>query len=119
MKEGAMLKRKIIGFLKTAIPVFGLIALFYIAWTTVGNFDGGSDEKAMQQLEDAVRRAAVSCYAAEGRYPGKLSYLEERYGLQLDDRFAVHYDVFASNLAPDVTVVTIPSQEEIWGLKQK
>ena len=57
-------------------------------------------------MEDALRRAAVACYAAEGIYPPDISYLEEHYGIQIDkDRFAVYYDVFASNLMPDITVI--------------
>ena len=57
-------------------------------------------------MEDTLRRAAVACYAAEGIYPPDISYLEEHYGIQIDkDRFAVYYDVFASNLMPDITVI--------------
>ena len=48
----------------------------------------------------------MACYAAEGIYPPDISYLEEHYGIQIDkDRFAVYYDVFASNLMPDITVI--------------
>ena len=57
-------------------------------------------------MEDAVRRSAVACYAAEGVYPPTLTYLEERYGLQIDTaRYTVFYDVFAENLMPDITVL--------------
>ena len=53
-----------------------------------------------------MRRAAVACYAAEGIYPPTLEYLEEHYGVQVDrERYTVVYDVFASNLMPDVTVL--------------
>jgi hypothetical protein len=57
-------------------------------------------------LEEAVRRGAVACYAAEGMYPPDLAYLETHYGLQVDrERYTVIYEVFASNLMPDVTVL--------------
>ena len=60
----------------------------------------------MQELLQTLRRAAVACYAAEGIYPPDISYLEEHYGIQIEkDRFAVYYDVFASNLMPDITVI--------------
>ena len=63
-------------------------------------------EESRQLLEDAVRRSAVACYAAEGVYPPTLTYLEERYGLQIDTaRYTVFYDVFAENLMPDITVL--------------
>ena len=58
------------------------------------------------QLEEAVRRSAVACYAAEGAYPPDVEYLEEHYGLQVDrERYAVKYEVIASNLMPDITVL--------------
>ncbi len=58
------------------------------------------------KLEDAVRRAAVACYAAEGAYPPNVEYLIEHYGLTVDEsRYIVHYDIFAENLMPDITVL--------------
>ena len=58
------------------------------------------------QLEATVRRAAVACYAAEGMYPDDISYLQEHYGVQIDEeRYTVIYDVFASNLMPDITAL--------------
>ena len=48
----------------------------------------------------------MACYAAEGIYPPDLDYLEEHYGLQIDrDRYTVFYQIFASNLMPDITVL--------------
>lgn len=62
------------------------------------------EEKAI--LEDALRRTAVACYAAEGFYPPDVAYMQEHYGLQLDtDRFTVRYVLQASNLMPDITVL--------------
>ena len=58
------------------------------------------------KLEDAVRRATVACYAAEGAYPPDVNYLIEHYGLSVDgSRYIVHYDIFAENLMPDITVL--------------
>ena len=63
-------------------------------------------EQGKTKLEDAVRRAAVACYAAEGAYPPDVDYLVEHYGLTVDEsRFIVHYDIFAENLMPDITVL--------------
>ena len=56
-------------------------------------------------LHTRVREAAINCYAAEGRYPKTLSYLETAYGLRYDkERFEVYYDAFASNVLPDIDV---------------
>ena len=58
------------------------------------------------QLEAALRRAAVACYATEGRYPPSLAYLTEHYGVQIDeDRYLVFYEVVAENWMPEITVL--------------
>lgn len=57
-------------------------------------------------LEEALRRTAVACYASEGFYPPSVAYMQEHYGLRYDDEaYVVHYQVFASNLMPDITVL--------------
>ena len=59
-----------------------------------------------QQLEQALTRAAVACYACEGVYPPDVSYLEEHYGVQIDHSlYTIKYEVIASNLMPDITVL--------------
>ena len=56
--------------------------------------------------EESIRRAAVSCYAAEGSYPQNVDYLAEHYGVQLDTRkYVVNYSVMGSNTLPYIEVV--------------
>ena len=84
------------------------VALAALLWflTAVSNLETGRRNEGRQQLEDAIRRSAVACYAAEGIYPPDLTYLEEHYGIQVDEtRYTVEYTVFASNLMPDITVL--------------
>ena len=82
-----------------------MLAIFLAAFS---NFHEGQRDEGRRQLEDAVRRATVACYAAEGIYPPSVAYLEEHYGIQIDHkRYAVMYDVFASNLMPDITVLEL------------
>lgn len=85
------------------VPAVLAVLLFTSA---LSNLQDGRISEGRQQLEDAVRRSAVACYAAEGIYPPNLEYLEEHYGIQVDrDRYTVMYEIFASNLMPDVTVL--------------
>ena len=87
------------------LPVAALIAALCF-FTGLSNLENGRDDQGRRQLEEALRRSAVACYAAEGIYPPDLTYMEEHYGLQIDtDRYTVYYDVFASNLMPDITVL--------------
>ena len=82
------------------------LAVLLIFMSALSNLRDGRDSEGRQQLEDAVRRSAVACYAAEGIYPPDLEYLEEHYGVQVDrQRYTVVYEIFASNLMPDVTVL--------------
>lgn len=56
-------------------------------------------------VRDAVRQAAVTCYAVEGAYPDSVEYLRDHYQLAYDEeRYAVTLDAFASNLIPDIYV---------------
>ena len=97
------------GFLKRLLwlllPALALcFVLFFL--TALSNLDAGRRSEGRQQLEEAVRRSAVACYATEGAYPPDIAYLEEHYGLQVDHgRYAVKYEIFASNLMPDITVL--------------
>lgn len=57
-------------------------------------------------LEQAVQRAVVHCYAAEGQYPESLAYLEEHYGLRYDkEKFFIGYEVLGQNIMPDITII--------------
>lgn len=94
-----------------------VLVLIYAAGMFADTLSGRSGDESMESMELAVRRAAVSCYAAEGRYPDTLGYLVDRYGVRLDPRYAVHYNIFAPNIPPDIDVVTKPSEEELWGLR--
>ncbi len=85
--------------------LFAVLLLFVFS---LGNVRTSQDENACRQLEDTIRRSAVTCYALEGVYPPALSYLEEHYGLVIDGaRYAVFYEVFAENMMPDITVVRL------------
>ena len=85
-----------------------LAPLLAAAWllSAAGNLDAGQAEEELRQMEQAVRRAAVACYAAEGAYPPNLERLQADYGLQVDEaRYTVAYTVFAENLMPEITVL--------------
>lgn len=86
-------------------PLLAALAVWWLL-AGMGRVSDGGGEEGRRQLEDTLRRAAVSCYAAEGVYPPTLSYLEEHYGVQIDaSAYTVYYSVFADNLMPDITVL--------------
>lgn len=85
-----------------------IIAVALMFSSGLRNLSSGGSEAQRQQLEESIRRAAVACYAAEGRYPSGMDYLEEHYGLRPDySRYAVFYEIQGENLMPDITVVSL------------
>jgi len=86
------------------LAVLAVILLFFS--TALSNLRLGGGEEGRLQLEESIRRAAVTCYAVEGIYPPDLAYLQEHYGIQVnEDHYYVFYEVFGSNMMPDITVL--------------
>ena len=80
-----------------------LIAGFLLLINLITNT---SDTQESQLVYNAVRHAALTCYAAEGAYPQDLEYLRKYYHLAYnEEKYLVHYDAFASNVMPDISVV--------------
>lgn len=87
------------------ISIFVAIAILVVSG--LAGVSRGSTEEGQRILEESLRRAAVSCYAIEGRYPPSLDYLTQHYGVVIDDnKYEVFYTgVFASNIMPEITVI--------------
>jgi len=87
-----------------SLLIFIIILGFFIAG--VGSVSNRADEEGLVIVEDAIRRATVQCYAIEGAYPVSLDYLEQNYGLRIDEKkYFVHYSPWGSNMMPDITVM--------------
>lgn len=92
----------ILGLLMPCIVVAVLLCFS----SALDSLDSGKDAENLRQLEDALRKGCAACYAVEGAYPPDLEYLEENYGVQVDEtKYTVYYNVFAQNLMPDITVL--------------
>ena len=80
-----------------------------VCWRAVQVSQVDIEAEAAQAVRNAIAQSAVQCYVVEGVSPPTLEHLEENYGLQVNrEDFYVVYDVFASNLPPQVTVVPKP-----------
>lgn len=86
---------------------FALFALLLaIAFAALGGLDRTATDEQAEVLLSALRKAAVTCYSVEGRYPDSLAYLAQKYGVVIDeDSYIVVYDAFASNILPDIRVI--------------
>ena len=99
-------KRHIPGLLKGLLTPLVIVAALLVFATAVNSLDSGRDEESLHQLEVALHRGCVACYATEGVYPPDLDYLRDRYGVQIDEeKYMVDYQVFAKNLMPNITVL--------------
>jgi len=88
-------------------------AVVWFFLTAVSNLEAGHQAEGKAQLEQALRKTAVSCYAAEGIYPPSLEYMVEHYGIRYDEgRYLVDYQVIASNLMPDITVLEVEHEKQ-------
>lgn len=75
----------------------------------ISHMDRQRRQEGVRRLEEALRQGAVTCYALDGVYPADLACLLNRCGLIYDqDRYVVHYQLPASNLMPDITVLELP-----------
>ncbi len=93
------------GLLFAGVLFLLLVLLFTISLLSTAQ---QSDERESAVLDSALRRAIVTCYAVEGKYPPSLDYIYKNYGVAVDaSRFVVFYDVFAENVMPTVRVAQI------------
>ena len=75
------------------IVIFGL----FIGGIRSAEANSAAEEKRV--LEESINKAVVSCYALEGAYPDSIEHLEDKY--------RILYSVFASNLMPEISVVSM------------
>lgn len=98
-------KRRGAGILPSILlPVCLFAAVCGLFFWGLQSVSQSADQEALRTTEEGIRRAAVHCYAVEGAYPSSIDYLKEHYGVQIDDDYIVHYESFASNLMPDISV---------------
>jgi hypothetical protein len=91
-----------------AAPVLFTLAVILMIAAGLRQTEAANRAEGARFLEEAVLRAAIHCYAIEGRYPENLAYITENYGIHIDRRkYVVFYEIFASNILPDITVITL------------
>jgi len=83
-----------------------VIAVSVVCLIGINNTQKNAEAEGRRIAEESIRRAVVTCYAIEGSYPESYAYLVKNYGLQIDEsKYIVHYQVTASNVLPDITVL--------------
>ncbi len=82
-----------------------IVAVLVLAVVLVNRISNAHDTAETDIVRDAVKNAALTCYAVEGAYPSDVEYLRENYHLAYDEsRYLITYEAFASNMLPDIWV---------------
>ncbi|HBU11846.1 MAG TPA: hypothetical protein DEB31_03715 [Clostridiales bacterium] len=90
---------------KYLVPVLFFVLIVAVVLIGLQNVSVSSKGENLKVMEQSIRRSAVQCYAIEGRYPPSLKYLQDNYGLLLDEgRYIYHYQAEGMNMMPDIAV---------------
>jgi hypothetical protein len=94
--------------LKLVIFVAVCAAILALVVTGASSLEDSSRTEGVKVDREAFIRAAVQCYALEGRYPPDVDYLEENYGLTLDrDKYVYHYRPVGENMMPQIELFPV------------
>lgn len=89
-----------------SLPIIIFFVILGVFMYGVSSISNTAADEEKNNLERALQKDIVHCYAVEGIYPPTLIYLEDNYGLTYDkDRFLVDYQVVGSNLMPSFSVI--------------
>ncbi len=61
-------------------------------------------ENSKIAVKEQIGKTIRMCYSIEGIYPPSIEYLKDNYGLIIDERYFVHYEIFADNIMPQYEV---------------
>ena len=100
------------------VKLLAIIAVLALAMALLTRIDRAQDGAETDIVRNAIKDAALTCYAVEGTYPvdeinedgypetgSALQYLREHYHLAYDeDRYFVTYEAFAPNIIPTIYV---------------
>ena len=84
--------------------VFGIAILLLVVFS--GKVSDSVQGESERLAREAIDRALITCYAAEGSYPASIDHLEDHYGVVIDhEAYVISYEVLASNVMPEVILV--------------
>ncbi len=84
--------------------ILSSVLIILILFMGFNNTQKAISDDELIRLRDNIMKAAINCYAIEGFYPDDIAYLEENYGLIIDDSYNIFYEVQGSNMMPSISV---------------
>lgn len=90
---------------KDIVKIIIIVAVLVLAVLMINRLDSRQHASETQIVKDAVKNAALTCYAVEGAFPENVDYLRENYNLAYDEsRYFVTYEPFAPNVLPGIYI---------------
>ena len=89
-------------YIAIAVAVFALLILGVVVFSN--NSAKMTSENSKIAVKEQIGKTIRLCYSIEGIYPPSIEYLEENYGLIIDEKYFVHYEIFADNIMPQFEV---------------
>lgn len=87
------------------IKLAAIVLVLVLAVAIFSRIESAQGREETGIVSEAVKNAALTCYAVEGAFPKELAYLRERYQLAWDEeRYNVTYEYEGDNLFPDIYV---------------
>jgi hypothetical protein len=88
-----------------AVLIFVVLIVAFVL--LINSITSKGSGRELEIVRDAVKNAALTCYAVEGTYPDDLQYLRDHYNLAYnEEKYVVDYQKpFASNVLPGIKVV--------------
>ena len=84
--------------------VFSLVMISMIVYG-LRQTEVSSRAEGLRILDESIRRAVITAYAVEGRFPASLEHIERNYGIFIDrTRYVVHYVPIGKNIMPNIAV---------------
>jgi len=108
MKKPGIYKKNAWDIIKSVLfPALLSLAVIIVTLYGINNTQESTRLEGARILEDSIRRAIITTYSLEGRYPATIEHIERNFGVFIDrDRYIVHYMIFGSNVMPDVVVIS-------------
>lgn len=91
---------------KIFIPVLLIVIVSFFITKGTDKLYNKSDKDGLQITKDAINEGIATCYAIDGMYPATFEELKNKSHIVInEDKYAVIYNIFASNLKPEVEII--------------
>jgi flagellar basal body-associated protein FliL len=105
MKSFKLKKKSKINLFEALFMVLFFLAILVWVSFSFSKINATNTEEQLNETKQSIQKSVVLCYSIEGSFPPDIQYLKDNYGLIInDDKYIVHYDIFASNIMPDIAV---------------